>query len=346
MPQYSFDEHYVEALRSAMRSWETRQYVLLRIDESLRKLGLHDHCVIAVISLLTAFLRQAVTAGQLAEMVAAFQRDWRIHLDRKYLNEYEATRWSFMKQYVFFPGGAPRQLGRCLDLGCGRGCITSTIYRNGLASSVVGIDSSNFDNEWNERVSEWQGDQPSGARVVEYKAIPIGQIETWLKQAGQFDTILLFYVLHHSEDYWAARTLDALKGSLSANGCLIILEDALDTDPGIRPVSDELDLTRKWRNWAQRTKRYCLTPAYDAQIVLDFVAVQLLAGFWDVRMPCNYRTSLEWRNEFQQIGYEVVTARYIGFPEGRDIDVPQAVFILKLPDAAGGASGSEPTGAV
>ena len=339
MTQYFFDEHYVEMLRAAMRRWETRQYVLQRLDESLRSLGLHENCIIAIISILTEFLRQPITGGQLTERVIAFQRDWRIHLDRRYLKDYEATRWSFMSQYVFKEHDS--SVRRCLDVGCGRGCVTATIFREKLARSVVGIDASNFTNEWNERISESVGTYNDKKAVVEYKTVPIGQIESWLNQAGQFDLILLFYVLHHSEEYWAGKTLDALKGRLTDGGRVIVLEDSLEIDPAVSPVSDNLNLTRIWRNWATSAKLYSLTPAYDAQVILDFIAVQLLAGFSDVRMPCHYKPSHEWRSYFQQIGYEIENASYVGFPDGRDIDVPQSVFVLKLPEAAGNTNARE-----
>jgi 2-polyprenyl-3-methyl-5-hydroxy-6-metoxy-1,4-benzoquinol methylase len=340
MLEYSFDDHYVEALRYAMRRWETRNYVLERIDKSLHTLGLHENCVMAVISLITDLFRRKVSAIQLAEQVSTFQKDWRIHLDRRYLTEYETTRWRFMLDYVFGLAEPDNQykLGRCLDVGCGRGCITASLYREKLASSIVGIDASDFTSEWNERLSDFEG------RAIEFRSVPMGHVETWLQKAGPFDTIMLLYVLHHSEEHWAARTLEALKGSLSPKGRLFVLEDSLDLNGA--PLSDNLGLTRMWRDWAYAKKPYCLTAAYDAQVILDFVAVQLLAGFWDVRMPCNYRKTDEWLSCFKLIGYEVERTKYIGFPERRDIDVPQALFVLKLPDRTGGRNADQMSRAI
>lgn len=333
MTQYCFDEHYVEMLRSAMRRWETRQYVLHRLDDSLRRLDLHENCVMAIISILTEFIRQPITPAYLTERLNEFQKDWRIHLDRKYLRDYEATRWAFMSRYVLRDIAPP--VSRCLDVGCGRGCVTATVFQEKLAKSVIGIDASNFTNEWNERVSESIPSNKQAKASVEYKTVPIGQIESWLTHAGQFDLILLFYVLHHSEEYWASKTLDSLKARLSEGGRIIVLEDSLEVDATVPAVSDPLDLTRVWRNWATSATLYPLTAAYDAQVILDFTAVQLLAGFSDVRMPCHYRTNNEWRSYFEQIGYEIENVTYIGFPDGRDIDVPQSVFVLQLPKTVG-----------
>ena len=212
--------------------------------------------------------------------------------------------------------------------------------RETLASSVVGIDAADYTSEWNERSADWNQRPPeveevtySRRKPVSFKQVQVGQIETWLQGTGPFDTILLFYVLHHAEEYWAARTLRALQRSLNPKGRLFVLEDSLLLKQDVLPQSrDNLELTNIWRDWAARENLYCLTAAYDAQVVLDFVAVQLLAGFKDVRMPCNYRTTVEWEMCFRGLGYEVAEVNYIGFPEGRDIDVPQALFVLNLPD--------------
>lgn len=337
MAQLYFDEHYVEMLRSAMCRWETRQYVLHRLDDSLRMLKLHEHCVNAIISILTDFVRQPITSSYLAERLQDFQNEWRVHLDRKYLRDYEATRWDFMSKYVLNLVTTP--VNRCLDVGCGRGCVTATLFQEKLVKSVVGIDASDFKKEWNERVSESATTGKQTKSAVEYKSVPIGRIESWLEHAGQFELILLFYVLHHSEEYWATKTLDSLKARLGDEGRIIIVEDSLEVDGSVPAASDPLDLTRIWRQWATSAGAYPLTPAYDAQVLLDFIAVQLLAGFSDVRMPCNYRTNDAWRAYFQQLGYEVENVQYVGFPEGRDIDVPQSVFVLKLPGTAGATNG-------
>ena len=344
MAQYSFDEHYVEMLRSAMCRWEARQYVLHRLDDSLRMLGLHENCVNAIISILTEFVRQPISPGHLAELLQDFESEWRIHLDRRYLRDYEATRWQFMSKYVLNVVTTP--VNRCLDVGCGRGCVTATLFQEKLVKSVVGIDASDFKKEWNERVSESAMTGTQTKAAVQYKSVPIGHIESWLKHAGQFDLILLSYVLHHSEEYWASKTLNSLKARLSEEGRIIIVEDSLEVDGTVPAAGDPLDLTRVWRQWAISAGTYSLTPAYDAQVILDFVAVQLLAGFSDVRMPCHYRTNDAWRAYFQQLGYEIENVRYIGFPAGRDIDVPQSVFVLKLPGSAGATNGSESSRAV
>ena len=59
-----------------------------------------------------------------------------------------------------------------------------------------------------------------------------------------------------------------------------------------------------------------------------FVAVQLLAGFEEVRMPCHYRTGASWKDFFGKLGYQVIQTGNIGFPANRDIAVPQGFFVF------------------
>ena len=73
---------------------------------------------------------------------------------------------------------------------------------------------------------------------------------------------------------------------------------------------------------------FCRSICFDVQVILDFVAVQLLAGFCNVSMPNNYKPSKEWLKLFDQIGFKLLKEVNIGFPSHRDIDVPQALFIL------------------
>lgn len=314
---YKFDQHYVEALRFAMSNSPSRDYILHQLDSSLRLLKIKSDCITDVLSLLI----NLTNGGPFEELLNKFQNKWRPHLDRVYLRDYENTRWGFFEKFVF---SSPQNLGRCLDVGCGRGCITANIIERGIASSIVGIDAEDFTSEWRERDSLL-------GKPIKFETVQVSRIEDWLQSEGQFDTILLFYVLHHSEEYWCARTLQALYRSLSKGGKIIVVEDSLS--PTSEPIEDSQHLTKSWRRWVEGKKVYPLTAAYSVQVILDFVAVQILAGFVDVRMPCNYKTTKEWEVLFQDIGYHVLKSNYIGFPEGRDIDVPQSVFVLTSQNA-------------
>lgn len=328
MSKELYNDDYVETLCSAMGRSATRSYVLPRLEHSLARIGIERDCIEAVILLLVGLLgRDAFDGQKLSDEVSKFQDAWRPHLNRVYLSDYEAIRWRFITKYVLDRLQEGKELGRCLDVGCGRGCVTSMLITEHIASEAVGIDAANFESEWRERLS-------STTRGQRYQQVSIGDVDDWLKSSGPFDTLLLLYVLHHSDKYRASRTLRALCRNVRPGGRVIVLEDSLVLDR--QPLEDPFNLTPVWREWAMSEQLYCLSVGYDAQVVLDFVAVHLLAGFREVRMPCNYRIGSDWVQFFAKLGYETVQMENIGFPEGRDIDVPQAFFVLKPTDLSCG----------
>ncbi|MCI0562870.1 MAG: class I SAM-dependent methyltransferase, partial [Nitrososphaera sp.] len=279
-----------------------------------------ERCIEEVILLISSLPRRKTFDGHvLSSKVDAFQKAWRPHLDRAYLRDYEAIRWRFITDYVINRLEGSKTLGKCLDIGCGRGCVTSSLVKSGIATDATGIDGADFESEWRERRTT--------PLQLRYQQVSMRHMEDWVRMAGQFDTFLLLYVLHHSNDYRTARTLRSLHKSIRPGGRVIVLEDSLALDRA--PLNDPFNLTSIWSEWANRDQVYCLTAGYDAQVILDFVAVQLLAGFREVSMACNYRLGTDWLEYFGKLGYETVQIENIGFPEKRDIDVPQAFFVLK-----------------
>lgn len=320
MSRPHYVDEYVELLSCAMTRSAARNYVLGRLGPALMEIGIDRACIGAIEQLLMRLAAPSLLTGQeLAEKADAFHSVWRPHLNRAYLSDYEAVRWRFIRQFVFDRLSGGNQLGRCLDVGCGRGCVTSSIVTNGLAVEAVGIDAADFASEWHERRSA----APRGQR---FERVPLRELDTWLNGAVPFDTILLFYVLHHSDEYFAARTLGALRRALRPGGRIVVLEDSLVRNQP--PIEDPRNLSPQWNEWARVDSLYSLSVGYDVQAILDFVAVQLLAGFADVRMPGNYKPGTDWRDFFAKTGFRTLQMENIGFPAERDIDVPQAFFVL------------------
>lgn len=275
---------YISMLRSAMCRPAVRTFVLSRLEISLESIGIDPLCRTEILQVLMTLVSDAtVSKHNLANAMTNFQNRWRTHLDRAYLQGYESTRWDFARKFVFNNLSSP--LGRCLDVGCGRGCVTTSIVEHGIATEAVGIDAADFTNEWRERFA-------SGRRNVSFHRVAVEDIARWALANGKFDTILLFYVLHHSNDYWVAKTLDGISSALKNKGLIIIVEDSFVEDAA--PNEDKSQLYQQWAGWTNGTRSYLLSVGYDVQVVLDFVAVQLLARFSDVRMPSNYKTAKEW----------------------------------------------------
>jgi len=69
-----------------------------------------------------------------------------------------------------------------------------------------------------------------------------------------------------------------------------------------KSLEDPCKIGLKWKRWCENSKIYPLSEGYSVQIVLDFVAVQLLAGFKEVSMSCNYKVGQNGRNYLNQWG--------------------------------------------
>jgi hypothetical protein len=114
---------------------------------------------------------------------------------------------------------------------------------------------------------------------------------------------------------------------MSPESRLIILEDSFSRTMPSKHNRDCID--KLWSSLASASEIYALTDAFHIQVVLDFVAVQLLANFSDVQMPCTYKRTDEWERLFIQAGFRIEKSVYLGFPKERDIDVPQSFFSLR-----------------
>jgi len=331
----TYADEYAEMLSCAMKRSIVRTYALSRLDISLKEIGIDTDCVTRITKILIdIFNDECFTSAKLSDLILQFQKDWRPHLYRAYFGDYESIRWNFIVNLVLNKlGSFKNNLGRCLDIGCGRGCITESLVSHGRAASAWGIDVIDFSSEWRERKKV--------IGTLRLDKVPLQNIGDWLRVSEKFDTVFLFYVLHHSNDYWAARTIREVRQYLKRGGIIVVLEDSLLTDKDPDQENDPYKLTPDWRQWIRNDRPYCLSAGFDVQVILDFVAVQLLAGFREVSMPCNYKLGSDWEKMFDEVGLSVVKKINLGFPKMRDIDVPQAVFILKA-NGAGENDSEEP----
>lgn len=306
-----------------MRNAPARTFAVERLEISLARIQVHANCardvIAALNSLLTVTTREAFFEG-----IKKFRSTWRSHLARVYFQDYERVRWDYFRRHVVECLLADSgDLGLVLDVGCGRGCITAQLVAGGLVKAAVGIDAVSFDGEWNER-------RAAVETRLSFEHVGVAAFDEWLATKHRFDTIFFSYVLHHSEEFWALRTLRSALSRLPPKGRIVILEDSFGNN---KAKNDPFHLVDRWRELSVSSLAYGTTPAFDVQVILDFVAVQLLAQFDEVAMPCNYRRMDEWEAVFQTIGAKVELSTFIGFPADRDIDVPQALFVISPRDA-------------
>lgn len=315
-------QDYLAQLRIALRSEVVHRFVRTRLWKSLTTINIAPGCIADIDALLELLAcRKDVTTGSFSAAIDTFSQTWRVHLDRAYFVDYEALRWPYVRDYVLNDIEPKMRLGRCLDVGCGRGWLTSQLVASGMADTAFGIDAADYASEWKERLAQF------GGVGLEFAPVPTSKLSEWVQGRRKFDTMLMLYVLHHSSEYWVARTLSILRDLLSENSRLIILEDSCSTSLAAKHDRDQI--AELWSSIAAGSTPYALTDAFHIQVVLDFVAVRLLASFDDVDMPCTYKTVEEWGHLFGQLGFRVEKIAYLGFPEMRDIDVPQSYFVLR-----------------
>ena len=312
-------------LCSAMNRRIVKQYIIKQLPNTLQYIGIDSKCIESILDILSQFNPDAgLTQSRINELISQFHTNWEPHLTRVYRIDYENRRWKFIKDNVvkYLHDGKEGSLGRCLDIGCGRGCITSSLLNENYASSIAGIDTVDYSAEWHERRRDYNW--------LSFRAFQVKDIGEHLSNIGPpFDTIFFFYVLHHSNDYWGTRTLLEAKRHLSPNGRIVVLEDSLIINAP-KSEEDEKKLGDIWKEWVTRDTPYCLSVGFDIQVVLDFVAVHLLAGLKNVSMPCNYKLGSEWESLFKDLGLKVIEKVDIGFKNDRDIDVPQGLFVLTI----------------
>jgi ubiquinone/menaquinone biosynthesis C-methylase UbiE len=137
--------------------------------------------------------------------------------------------------------------GRVLDVGCGHGFVAYHLTAM-RGSNVVGLDLAN-------RV-----DAPINYLSYDGRRFPVTD--------GSFDSVLLCYVLHHTQDL--STILNEVSRVLSKDGVVVVYEDIPQT------WWDRIPLWAHNRKWQSRTG------------------------------PCTFRSEPEWRSVFSSYGFEIV----------------------------------------
>ena len=137
--------------------------------------------------------------------------------------------------------------GRVLDVGCGHGFVAYHLTAMRRAN-VVGLDLAS-------RV-----DAPINYMSYDGTRIPASD--------GSFDTVLLCYVLHHTQDI--SVVLNEVSRVVRKDGVVIVYEDIPQT------WWDRIPLWAHNRKWEKRTG------------------------------PCTFRSEPEWRSVFAAYGFEIV----------------------------------------
>jgi cyclopropane fatty-acyl-phospholipid synthase-like methyltransferase len=113
--------------------------------------------------------------------------------------------------------GREKNLGRVVDIGCGRGQLAVALLESGVASSVRGID--------------WDGAKVAAARMASRGLdvdLAVGDVRTW--RIPPCDTVIVIDVLH----YLAEADQNALVVRAAKAASRMVLVRELDPDRGWR----------------------------------------------------------------------------------------------------------------
>ncbi len=283
---------YEDIVRDVYSNSELKEFLKHRFEKPMRHFGYSDE-------LINEFLSNIDTLN-----IATF--------DKKHHAEIESVRTNlffnvFTKKYFeqCVVPEIPRG-GKVLDVGCGRGMLIELLLTRG-ENEVVGIDI--FDSP------EWSGLRDRGVQleVVEEKNF----LEFISKVMP--DIVTLTWVLHHMEYGQQCRYLQSLHSVLRKGARVVVLEDAYSE---VVPPEFGHELAEDFMVWS-REDRHKIMGA------LDWTANIIFGQKTAMPVPFAYRTLEEWELLFNKIGFKIIRKRYLGFPDNRDVDTAQSVFIAE-----------------
>lgn len=316
-----WSDAYLERLVFAYSHDEVQSYVRWSLATSLLDIGFSSDFIADILKLLNAIVDKH-RLGHFRKLSKKFLLKWSAHLDIIYGIKFEKFRASYFLDCVFdfFQTDRTKSV---LDLGCGRGYISRLILDTFEVASVIGIDDVSFDKDWRHLERE---------KALSFQVVHIDEQAAWLAKQPAYSTILIAWVFHHSAPSDVRKALLSIR-SAQPDAQLIILEDSVDL--GVLPQRDPFDLHPEWVRLHEQEVTHTNTAPFRnnaqcAHAVLDFVAVQLLARYHQVNMPQNYQPASVWRALLAECGYSRIQSRYIGFPTGRDIAVPQLVIEARV----------------
>lgn len=194
---------------------------------------------------------------------------------------------------------------RLVDLGCGAGLLARRIAESGRAGHVTGIDLA--------ECPSWGA--LAGPRLA-FEVVGPSDFVPFLRRARP-DVVIVTWALHHLTWDEQERYLRSLRGALRPGARVVALEDSMS-----EVLSPEAGVELHDR-FAQLhpPQRMAVLAAYDwvTNIFLERRAMPL---------PAAYRTLEGWCALGARLGFRVVRQRYLGFPAERDVNSPQALFVL------------------
>ncbi len=275
-----------------------RQFVFGNLRQSLGSIGFSEELVAALLKGLDSISVEEFD-------VEKFGSDFKTELDQVY-------NIGFFQKYVpdyFLRSVVPitPSVSKILDVGCGTGILAHLYAQTGRFTEVVAIDINPY--------PEWESFKRDG---IAFSVVEESDFNTFLNTAKP-DALVLTWTLHHMEFEEQKRYVRYIYDALKPQAQVVILEDAYSTE-------------RSPENGEPRHDAFMSHSASaraNIMSVYDWVANRVLAQRSKVPIPFGYRTLEEWIGLFEEVGFHTVEKKFIGFPDFRDINTPQALLVLQ-----------------
>ena len=235
--------------------------------------------------------------------ISRFQSDFSDELEKIYcIGFFQKIVPAYFEQFVI--PEIPE--GKVLDVGCGTGILIKKLSEVGF-HDLVGIDINEY--------PEWQSFSSRGAR---FEVVSENQFPKFLVE-HQPDAITLTWALHHMRYDEQERYLKMIFEKMKDGSKIVVLEDSYSEE--LHPENSE-ERWRTFMKWPESARKKIMS-------VYDWVANRVLAKREHVPIPFGYRTMEEWIKLFTKIGYGLISRKFIGFPDQRDINTPQSLLIFR-----------------
>lgn len=230
---------------------------------------------------------------------------WKDELNQKYsLGFFQNLVPTYFSEYVVPVTPASNKI---IDVGCGTGILAKLYSQDGRFNQVIGIDINSYP-EWHTFQNE----------KIKFKVVKEDEFNNFLITEKP-DTVVLTWTLHHMQYDEQERYISYIHQNLKQGARLIVLEDSYSTT--LQPENG-VNRYKEFMKWSEGERKNIMS-------VYDWVANRVLAQREKVPIPCAYRTLEEWSEFLEQKGFKILTQKFIGFPEHRDINTPQSLIVCE-----------------
>ncbi|CAN5749220.1 hypothetical protein BH11PAT2_BH11PAT2_01490 [soil metagenome] len=195
--------------------------------------------------------------------------------------------------------------GKVFDLGCGRGTLMKCLADRETNEEIVGMDIK-ATREWDELKSD----------TVRFEVVQEEDFLPFLEKE-QPDIVTATWVFHHMEFEQQKRYLASLYRILKEGATLVVLEDSYSE---ILPPESGKGMFDEFMKLSV-DERQKVMGAYD------WIANRVFSMRTTMPVPFAYRTVEDWKEIFEEIGFTITKARFLGFPENRDVSTAQSVLV-------------------